>query len=64
MPDAIVDRIVAGCTSASAVADLDHEIERMQKFAAAGLTQIALRIYDEPEKSIRLIGKRLVPALH
>jgi len=31
--------------------------------AASGLTQIALRIYDDPAASIRLIGERLVPAL-
>ena len=63
VPDAIVDRIVAACTSASSVADLDYEIERMQQFKAAGLTEIALRIYDDPAASIRLIGERLVPAL-
>ncbi len=63
VPDAIVDRIVAACTSASAIADLNREIERLQHFAAAGLTEIALRIYDDPAASIRLIGERLVPAL-
>jgi len=63
VPDAIVDRIVDACTSASSIADLDHEIERIQQFKAAGLTQIALRIYDDPAASIRLIGERLVPAL-
>ncbi len=63
VPDAIVDRIVAACTSASSVADLDQEIERLQQFKAAGLTEIALRIYDDPAASIRLIGERLVPAL-
>jgi len=63
VPDAIVDRIVAACTSASSVADLDHEIERLQRFKAAGLTEIALRLYDDPAASIRLIGERVVPAL-
>ncbi len=63
VPDAIVDRIVDACTSASAIADLDHEIDRMQQFASAGLTEIALRVYDDPAESIRLIGERLVPEL-
>jgi len=63
VPDAIVDRIVDACTSASSVADLDHEIERLQQFKSAGLTEIALRIYDDPAASIRLIGERVVPAL-
>ena len=64
VPPDIVDKIVAGCTSASAVADLDREIERLQSFAEAGLTEIAMRIYDEPEKSIRLLGEVVQPALH
>jgi len=63
VPDAIVGRIVDACTSASSIADLDHEIERLRQFAAAGLTQIALRVYDDPAASIRLIGERIVPAL-
>ncbi len=63
VPDAIIDRIVAACTSASSVAALDVEIERMQQFKATGLTEIALRIYADPAASIRLIGERLVPAL-
>jgi 5,10-methylenetetrahydromethanopterin reductase len=64
VPDAIVDRIVAACTSASSIADLDQEIERLQRFQEAGLTEIALRVYDDPAASIRLIGERVIPALN
>jgi 5,10-methylenetetrahydromethanopterin reductase len=64
VPDAIVDRIVDACTSASSIADLDQEIERLQRFKEAGLTEIALRVYDDPAASIRLIGERVVPALN
>ena len=61
--DAIVDRLVERCTSASPVSRLDDEIDRLRRFRDAGLTEIALRIYDEPEKSIRLLGERVAPAL-
>lgn len=63
VPDEIVDKLVARATSASSIADLDHEIERLRAFKAAGLTEIALRIYDDPAASIRLIGERVLPAL-
>jgi 5,10-methylenetetrahydromethanopterin reductase len=63
VPPAIVGKLVRNCTSACAVADLDAEIERLRGFARAGLTEIALRIYEEPEKTIRLLGERVVPAL-
>ncbi len=63
VPDRIVSKLVAGATSASSVAELDREIERLRQFEAAGLTEIALRIYANPAASIRLIGERVIPAL-
>jgi len=63
VPPEIVRKLVQRCTSACALADLDREIERLRQFEAAGLTEIALRIYEEPERTIRLLGERVVPAL-
>jgi hypothetical protein len=39
------------------------EIERFREFERAGLNEIALCLYDDPEASIRVIGERVVPAL-
>jgi 5,10-methylenetetrahydromethanopterin reductase len=63
VPEAIVRKLVHGCTSACSIDELDSEIERLRGFRDAGLTQIALRIYDKPEDTIRLLGERVVPAL-
>ncbi len=63
VPADIVRKLVHRCTSAAPVAELDREIERLREFARAGLTEIALRIYDNPEETIRLLGERVVPAL-
>ncbi|MBM4195912.1 MAG: LLM class flavin-dependent oxidoreductase [Gammaproteobacteria bacterium] len=63
VPPEIVSRLAQRCTSACAVADLDAEIERFREFERAGLTSIALRIYENPEFTIRLLGERVVPAL-
>lgn len=63
IPPEIVRKIVQGCTSACAIDELDGEIERLRRFRDAGLTQIALRIYERPEDTIRLLGERVVPAL-
>ena len=63
VPDGIVRKLVDRATSASSISDFDREIDRMRQFRDAGLTEIALRIYDDPAESIRLIGERLVPAL-
>ncbi|MEZ5566556.1 MAG: LLM class flavin-dependent oxidoreductase [Gammaproteobacteria bacterium] len=61
--DSIVAKIVDHGVSASSVAGIDREIERFREFQRAGLTEIALCLYDDPEASIRLIGEQVVPAL-
>ena len=64
VPEDILARLVDQCSSTSAISDLDHEIDRLRRFEAAGLTDIALRIYENPDDSIRLIGERVMPALN
>jgi hypothetical protein len=63
VPDRVVKLLVDNLTSCAALADLDREIDRLRRFEAAGLTEIALRIYDNPEETIRIIGERVAPAL-
>jgi hypothetical protein len=63
VPDRIIGLLVENLTSCAAISELDKEIERLRQFQAAGLTEIALRIYDNPADTIRLIGERVVPAL-
>jgi len=62
VPDSIVEKIVAAGVSASPLAEIDREIERFRAFERAGLNEIALCLYDDPEASIRVIGERVVPA--
>lgn len=62
LPQDLLDRLVDQCGSTSSIADIDHEIERFKQFEAAGLTDIVLRLYDEPDDAIRLIGEKVMPA--
>lgn len=65
VPDSIIiEKIVAEGVSASPLAEIEREIERFREFERAGLNEIALCLYDDPEASIRVIGERVVPALH
>ena len=63
MPDEIITKIVDRGVAASAIADIDREIERLREQREAGLTGVALCLYDNPAESIRVIGERVVPAL-
>lgn len=64
VPDEIVDKIVAHGTSASSLENIAAEVERFKNFAAAGLKEISLCLYDDPAESIKIIGEHIVPALH
>ena len=63
MPDEILNKIIEHGTSASTIAEIDREVERMREFKRNGLTEIAIRIYEDPADSIRLIGETIAPAL-
>lgn len=63
VPERIIDLLVDNLTSCAALSEIDKEIERLREFQAAGLTEIALRIYENPAETIRVIGERVAPAL-
>jgi alkanesulfonate monooxygenase SsuD/methylene tetrahydromethanopterin reductase-like flavin-dependent oxidoreductase (luciferase family) len=63
VPDEIVNKIVRHGTSASSLDNIEAEIERFKAFAAAGLNEISLCLYDNPADSIKMIGEHIVPAL-
>ena len=63
IPRGILDKLCRRCTASSPVDELENEIERLRRFEEAGLTDIALRVYENPEDAIQLIGERVIPAL-
>jgi hypothetical protein len=63
VPPDLVSRLIAGLASAGDLDDLDREIERYRGFAAAGLTELCLRLHEEPMEGLRIIGEHVLPAL-
>lgn len=63
VPEEIIMKIVKRGTSASCLDDIDTEIRRFQEFERAGLNEIALKVYGDPDAAIRAIGEHIVPAL-
>ena len=63
VPDDINDRLMHGMTSTGGLEDLDREIERFKLFQKNGLTEIALRLHEDPMDALKLIGERVVPEL-
>jgi alkanesulfonate monooxygenase SsuD/methylene tetrahydromethanopterin reductase-like flavin-dependent oxidoreductase (luciferase family) len=63
VPDALVTKMISNISFAGGLDRIEPAIETLKAFAAAGLTEIALRVHDQPADAIRLIGERVLPAL-
>lgn len=63
VPARITDALVDGLSCAGDPGDLDRHIGKLREFAAKGLTEVALRLHDDPADSIRMLGERVLPAL-
>jgi len=63
VPDNLVEQLVEHLTFTGDLSDVDRLTEKLSRFRDAGLNEFAIRLYDQPEDSIRLIGERVAPAL-
>ena len=63
VPEDLVERLVHGMSSAGDLGDLDREIERVLAFRDAGVTELALRLGDDPLEALAIIGQHVLPAL-
>ena len=63
IPQDLLHRLIAGMSSAGDMNDIDREIERYRKFAAGGLTELSIRLFDDPMAGLKMIGERVLPAL-
>jgi 5,10-methylenetetrahydromethanopterin reductase len=61
--DALVDKLVDNLTWTGTEADIERIVGEMLAFREAGVTELAIRLYDQPEDSIRLIAERVMPVL-
>lgn len=63
IPNDILHRLIHGMASAGTLDDIDREVERYRQFAAGGLTELSIRLFDEPMDGLKMLGERVLPAL-
>jgi len=63
IPADLVNRLIAGMSSAGDMNDIDREIERYKRFADSGLTELSIRLFDDPMDGLKMIGEHVLPAL-
>ena len=63
VPEETINKLIAGMSSAGDVNDIDREVERYQEFAKSGLTELSIRLFDDPVDGLKLIGEHVLPKL-
>lgn len=63
VPEHIVNNLIAGMSSAGDKTNIDRELERFAAFSSSGLTELSIRLFDNPMDSLKIIGEHVLPAL-
>ena len=57
----LVQRLIDAVSSSGDNDDIDREIERYRAMERAGLTDLALRVFEDPLDSLKTIKERVIP---
>jgi alkanesulfonate monooxygenase SsuD/methylene tetrahydromethanopterin reductase-like flavin-dependent oxidoreductase (luciferase family) len=63
VPDQLVEQLVHNLTFCGDFDDIDKFVAQLIEFRDAGLNEFAIRLYAEPENSMRVIAERVMPEL-
>ena len=63
IPDEMLQRLISGMSSAGDMSAIDGELERYKAMAAGGLTELDLRLFDDPMDGLKMIGEHVIPAV-
>ncbi len=63
VPDELINKMIENISFVGGLDQIEPAIETLKAFADAGLTEIALRVHDDPADAIKLIGEKVWPAL-
>jgi 5,10-methylenetetrahydromethanopterin reductase len=61
VPPALVERLIAAFSSAGGLDAIDGQVERLKAFERAGLTEISIRLFDEPMAGLKILAERVLP---
>jgi 5,10-methylenetetrahydromethanopterin reductase len=63
VPDDLINKMISNISFVGGLDQIDGAIATLREFADAGLTEIALRVHDDPAAAIKLIGEQVIPKL-
>jgi len=59
--DDLSERLVKGMASTGNMTNIEAELERFDNFAKSGLTELSIRLFDDPMDGLKMIGEHVVP---
>lgn len=62
VPSELVQKLIDNICSAGEVGDIPHEVERFRQMEQAGITDLAIRVFDDPFDALDLIAEHVIPA--
>ncbi|MEJ2138699.1 MAG: LLM class flavin-dependent oxidoreductase [Gammaproteobacteria bacterium] len=63
VPPDLVQRLIDQICSAGDFGAIDREVERFRRMERAGITDLAIRVFDEPFDALQMIADQLIPKL-
>lgn len=61
VPPELVQKLIDNVSSSGDYGDIDREIARFRAMEKAGLTDLALRVFEQPFEALGVIGERVIP---
>jgi alkanesulfonate monooxygenase SsuD/methylene tetrahydromethanopterin reductase-like flavin-dependent oxidoreductase (luciferase family) len=61
VPDGLSERLVKGMASTGDLSTMEEELERFDRFAKSGLTELSIRLFDDPMEGLKMLGEHVMP---
>ena len=63
VPDNLIEKLIEQLTFTGLTNDVDQFTDELIQFKNAGMDEFAIRLYEKPEESMKLIANKVLPYL-
>ena len=63
VPPELVQKLIKNVCSAGGLDAIDHEVDRFKRMEQAGVTDLAIRVFDDPFDALKIIAEHVIPQL-
>jgi hypothetical protein len=63
VPDYLIEKLIENLTFTGITNNVNQFIDELIQFKNAGIDEFAIRLYEKPEESMKLIADKVLPNL-